>query len=160
MTTTLFPFYPILFIIVSYGAYNLINLEIKFFRYLAVILLLILPLTAYLRMQTRWNPDSPGFNKDLLTYNHELRNAVPANALCVVGNDESHFILFYYIDKKGWGFDHDNLSAQNLKTMVKQGATYLYCDSRAIDTTEEISQMLDTLLLEKGSVRVFRLKKS
>jgi hypothetical protein len=53
-------------------------------------------------MQVGWDKDSPGFNKDLLTYWDELREAVPKNTLCVAGNDISSFIFFYYIDKKGW----------------------------------------------------------
>jgi hypothetical protein len=155
----LFPFYPVLFILVSYGAYNLLNLEKRFFRYLTMLLLLILPLTAFLRMQNRWDTNSPGFNKDLLEYKIELRKAAPKNALCVIGNDQSHFIFFYYIDKKGWGFDNDNLDAQNLKMMIREGAEYLYTDSRAIENKKEIVQMFDTLILEKGTVKVYRLKK-
>ncbi len=156
----LFPFYPLLFILVGYGAYNLLKLENRFLKNLAIVLLMILPLTAFLRMQTRWNPYSPGFNKDLLTYKNELRDAVPKDALCVAGNDESHFIFFYYIDKKGWGIDHDKLNAKDLKMMIDKGAAYLYSDSRIIDTNPEILAMLDELVAEKGSVRVYRLKNS
>ena len=45
-------------------------------------------------MKERWSPENPGFNKDLLTYKNELRNAVPKDALVVAGNDKSHFIPF------------------------------------------------------------------
>lgn len=156
----LFPFLPFLFMLVGYGAYNLMKQHLKFVRYLAVILLLILPLTAYLRMQVRWNVDSPGFNKDLLTYKHDLQNAVPKNALCVVGNDESHHIFFYYVDKKGWGFSYDELDASRLREMIEQGAGYLYSDSRAVDGNQEIAACFDRLVTAKGSVRVYRLKKN
>lgn len=154
----LFPFLPFLFILVAYGAYSMLNMPNKYTRYFAIFLLLILPLTAYLRMQVRWNVDSPGFNKDLLIYKDELRRAVPENALCVAGNDESHYIYFYYLDKKGWGFDHDALAAADLEKMIKQGAGYLYSDSRVIDGNQEIAGYLDRLILEKGSVRVYKLK--
>jgi hypothetical protein len=156
----LFPFYPILFILVSYGAYNLLCMKNKFIKYLTLFLLLMLPITAYLRMHTRWNSDSPGFNKDLLTYKDELRSAAPKDALCIAGNDGSHFIFFYYIDKKGWGFDSDNLNAQNMRMMIENGASYLYSDSRIIDTNKVIIQVLDKLVMEKGSVRVYSLKKN
>ena len=99
----LFPFYPLLFILVAYGAYNLYTSKIKFYRYLTVFLFLLLPITCYFRMQGRWNTDSPGFNKDLLLFKTELQDAIPKDALVVAGNDESHFIFFYYINKKGWG---------------------------------------------------------
>lgn len=154
----LFPFLPLLFILVAYGAYNLLMQPNKFVRYLAVFLLLILPLTAFLRMQVRWDVNSPGFNKDLLTYKAELRNAVPENALCVTGNDDSHHIFFYYIDKKGWGFQRDSLPGTALRQMIEQGAEYLYSDSRIIDENEEIMPYLDRLILERGSVKVYRLR--
>lgn len=90
-----------LFILVAYGAWNLLALKIRYLKYLVILCLLILPLTAYLRMEDRWNAETPGFNKDLLVYSEELRNAAPKDALCIVGNDVSHYIYFYYIDKKG-----------------------------------------------------------
>jgi 4-amino-4-deoxy-L-arabinose transferase-like glycosyltransferase len=91
----LFPFYPLLFILVPYGAYHMYRSKIKFFKYLTIVLLLILPFTCYLRFKGRWNSSSPGSNKDLLMYKTELRDAVPKNALVVAGNDESHYIFFY-----------------------------------------------------------------
>jgi hypothetical protein len=155
----LFPFLPLLFMLVAYGAFNLLQHKFKVMRYLALFLLLILPLTAWLRMQVRWNEDSPGFNKDLLSYKQDLRGAVPKNALCVAGNDESHHILFYYVDKKGWGFNNDELFASDLREMIGQGAGYLYSDSRAVDENIEIRSCLDRLIMEKGSVRVYSLKR-
>ena len=155
----LFPFYPLLFIPVSYGAYNILNLKSRFFKWLTIVLLLILPLTCHLRMQNRWDTDSPGFNKDLLVYKSDLQNAVPKDALVVAGNDESHFIFFYYIDKKGWGFHNDDLDAEKLKSMIDKGAAYLYTDSRVIDENDETSKLLDAIILERGSIKIYSLKK-
>ena len=154
----LFPFLPLLFILVAYGAGNLLKQQIKTIRYVAILLLLILPLTAWLRMRVRWNVDSPGFNKDLLSYKHDLREAVPKNTLCIAGNDDSHNVFFYYIDKKGWGFQHDSLPAPNISQMIDEGAGYLYSDSRVVDGDSMIAPFLDRLILERGSIRVYRLK--
>jgi len=154
----LFPFYPMLFMLVSYGAYNLFKSGKKFNRYLTIGLIIILPFTCYLRMQNRWNPNAPGFNKDLLDYKIELQNAVPNDALVVAGNDESHFIFFYYIDKKGWVYHNDNLSSDNLKIMIEKGAEYLYTDSENLFRDKEIEFYLDKLILEKGTIRIYKLK--
>ncbi len=154
----LFPFYPLLFMLVAYGAYHLYNSNIKAVRYLTLCFLLLLPFTCYLRMQSRWNPEMPGFNKDLLVYKTELQKAVPKNALVVVGNDVSHFIFFYYVDKKGWGFHNDELTAEQLQQMIEHGARYLYTDSRNVDAG--IKSHLDTLILERGTIKVYSLKKS
>lgn len=156
----LFPFYPMLFALVAYGAYNLYRDGAKFSRYLTYLLLLGTPVSCYLRMQGRWNLDSPGFNKDLLTYKTELRNAVPKDALVVAGNDDSHFIMFYYIDKKGWGFNNDNLTPKSLQEMIEEGAKYLYTDSKNITSNIELSRFFDKVVLEKGSIKVYSLKKA
>lgn len=156
----LYPFFPLLFILVSYGAFNLLKSKVTFIRYLTIILLILLPLFCFLRLQSRMNPDSPGFNKDLLIYKNELREAVPKDALVVAGNDNSHCIFFYYIDKKGWAFNKDNLTSQNLQKMIEQGAKYLYTDSRKIDSNSEIFSYMDALILEKGTIKIYRLKKS
>lgn len=155
----LFPFYPLLFILVGYGAYHLYLTKIRLYRYLTIIFILVLPLTCFLRMKERWNPDSPGFNKDLLLYKIELRNAIPKNALVVAGNDESHFIFFYYIDKKGWGFNNDKLTSEELKSMIDKGAEYLYTDSKVILNQSEITNYLDKLILERGTIKIYSLKK-
>jgi len=156
----LFPFYPLLFMLVSYGAYHLYQQKAKFFKYLTIFLLLILPLTCFLRMQHRWDTELPGFNKDLLFYKTELRDAVPKDALVVAGNDESHFIFFYYIDKKGWGFHNDELNALQLREMIDRGAEYLYCDSRSIDENDQTRKLLGEIILQKESIKIYKLKKS
>ena len=156
----LFPFFPILFLCVAYGAFQFISHPTKSLHWVAYLLLLALPLTAYLRMQVRWNPDKPGFNKDLLVYRDELRSVVPKDALVVAGNDISHHIMFYYIDKKGWGFDNHRLDSTSLQSMMQLGARFLYSDSRDIDQHPSIVPLLDTLMMERGSIRVFQLKNS
>lgn len=153
----LFPFYPLLFVIVAYGAYNLFNSGLNINRILTYVSIVAIPVACYLRMQNRWNLDSPGFNKDLLLHKEALRNAVPKDALVVAGNDESHFIFFYYIDKKGWCFHDNNLTSAELKVMIDKGAKYLYTDSEQIINNVEIRNYLDNLILEKGSIKVFEL---
>ena len=154
----LFPFYPLLFILVGYGAFHLYQSGSKIIHYLTLLLLLILPLTAYLRMQDRWDPDHPGFNKDLLKYKTELRNVVPDNSLVSVGNDPSTSIFLYYINKKGFTFEQDHLTGAWLKGMRNEGSEYLYTDSEVILQKPGVSDLLDKMILQKGSIKVFRLK--
>jgi hypothetical protein len=155
----LFPFYPLLFILVAYGAWQLYSLKSRVWKILIVLVLLILPLTAWLRMKDRWDMGSPGFNKDLLTYKEELRNAVPDDALCIAGNDESTCIFFYYINKKGWAFSSDKLRGMNMQQMIDKGASYLYSDSRTFEADTSVAPNLGDLVTEKGSLRVYALKK-
>ncbi len=154
----LFPFLPLLFILVGYGAYHLLQQQAQFWRYFVGFALLILPLTCYLRMKDRWNPDSPGFNPDLLTYKKELATAVPAEALVISGYDVSSCIFLYYIDKKGWSFTDGHLSGAQLDERIAQGAEYLYIDEASYTERAEVQARLDTLVGEYGSIQIYRLK--
>jgi 4-amino-4-deoxy-L-arabinose transferase-like glycosyltransferase len=73
----LFPFLPLLFIIVAYGAWQLIGLHKRYLNIVICILLLVLPFTAYLRVDPRWNENKPGFNKDFYIYRKELQSLDP-----------------------------------------------------------------------------------
>lgn len=154
----LFPFLPFLFILIPYGYYKSLESRKMIFIYITIFILLILPITCWMRMTVRWNPESPGFNKDLLLYKNELRNVVPDSSLVVAGNDISGYIFFYYIDKKGWNFNYDQMSDSLLQSMIKKGADYLYSDSRSIENNPGLTPLLDSLILEAGSIKVFKLK--
>ncbi len=152
----LFPFLPILFLIVAYGAWHLLNRKEKFFRYAVIVLLLLAPITAYLRANPRWNTVSPGFNVDFYNNKEVLRNLVPQNERVIVGFDKSHFILLYYIDKKGWAFD-EGFNIPQFEYQISQGAHYLYTDA-PIDTMPQVQQHLESKIYDQGRLRVYRLK--
>lgn len=113
---------------------------------------------AFIRNKNSWSENNPGFNIDLLVYKNDLQNAVPNNTLCVAGNDYTHNVFFYYINKKGWVFDYDNYDAAKLSKAINAGAQYFYSDSRKIDEDKNIKPLLDSLIMQKGSIRVFKLK--
>lgn len=152
----LFPFLPILFLIVAYGAWHLLNRKEKFFRYAVIALLLLAPITAYLRANPRWNTISPGFNVDFYDNKETLRNLIPPNERVIVGFDKSHFILLYYIDKKGWAFD-EGFNIPQFEYQISQGAHYLYTDA-PIDTIPQVQQHLESKIYDEGRLRVYRLK--
>ena len=55
-------------------------------------------------------------------------------------------------------FDKDDLPAMWVEDMIlHRRATYMYSDSRIVDTSAGVVPFIDSLLLEKGEVRVFRL---
>jgi 4-amino-4-deoxy-L-arabinose transferase-like glycosyltransferase len=154
----LFPFLPLLFILVSYGAWNLFNMQVKALKVFVVVALCVVPLTAFLRIHNRWNTAEPGFNEDIYNHRTELRNAVPDNALCVIGNDESTYIYYYYLHKKGWSFANDYLPGDTLKAMISKGARYMYSDSRRLESDSMIHIHLDKLIMKQGTINVYSLK--
>jgi len=151
------PFLPLLFLLVSYGAYHMLLNSRKWVKYLAIFALLILPVTAFLRADSRWNPEDPLFESTYYKYKTQLRTLTPPNALCIIGNDNSHFILLYYIDRKGWAFDNNKLDPAQLEYYISKGAGYLFTDSY-IDTIAGIKQHLSQKIFYTGAVRVYKLK--
>ena len=152
----LFPFLPAIFLLVAYGAYYLLARH-GFLKYLALICLAVLPLTAFIRADSRWDTKDPGFNPAYFKYKNELRTLTPKNAYCVVGNDPSSYILLYYIDRKGWAFDNDYLDEKILASHISKGAGYLFIDNQ-LDTVPGIKTHLDKKIFDKETLRVYKLK--
>lgn len=73
-------------------------------------------------------------------------------------HDNSGVVVPYVIDHQGYVFDKDDLPAMWVEDMIlHRRATYMYSDSRIVDTSAGVVPFIDSLLLEKGEVRVFRL---
>ncbi|MCW3123013.1 MAG: hypothetical protein JWQ38_2505 [Flavipsychrobacter sp.] len=153
----LFPFLPLIFIITAFGASSLMNLPSKNIHILCLTCLAILPVTAFLRADSRWDTKDPGFNTTYYNYKQQLRDLVPENAYCIAGNDVSHYILLYYIDRKGWTFDNNELSSEQLNYYISKGAKYLFLDSH-IDNKADIKAHLSEKIFDQGTLRVYKLK--
>ena len=149
------PFLPPLALILGYGAARLWAGP-AWGKRMVIVCLALLPLTTSLRMRTRWNEASPGFNAGLWKYRAELRAATPPAARCIVGNDLSHYLWFYHLDRQGWAFAQDEISPTAARGMVEAGARYLYTDSDAAERT--LQPLEDSLILRRGTIRVYRLR--
>lgn len=155
----LFPFLPLLFIAVAYGAYRLLATEKKWQRVVVPILLAAMPLLAMARIDGRWGTENPGFNKVYYHHKEELRKLVPEGEYCVVGNDESGFILLYYLDRKGWTYKSDMLNEHDLRYFITCGAGYLFVDGMA-DENPGIMQLTDGIVYQNEELKVYKLKKA
>lgn len=154
----LFPFLPLLFILVAYGIKLGFYNNKSFIRSFSFFLLLLIPFLAFIRIHGRWDINRLGLNPDLYNYKTELREIIPDNKLVIAGNDESSYIFFYYIHKKGWSFAHDDLNEKELKKMINEGAVYLYSSSRNVDENPKIKKYLNKKLGQYGSIKIFLLK--
>ncbi|MFK7946873.1 MAG: ArnT family glycosyltransferase [Saprospiraceae bacterium] len=152
----LFPFYPMLFMIVAYGAFYLSN--IKNGKTIVTVLLISLPILAFARIQGRWNIEKPRFNKDLLKHKTELQELSQKSDLIIVGNDASYSIWFYHLDRKGWVFATDRLKPNELKFMVENGAKYLYTDSKTVLNNPKFKPYLQNEVGKFGTIYVYKLK--
>lgn len=153
----LFPFLPLLFILVTFGIQELWKNPTRWVRTFTFICLAILPLTAFIRINQRWNTKEPGFNPDLLTYKKEIRSCMRPGAICIVGNDNSAHIWPYYVDRRSWNFYGDYLSEEYLNRARNSGAKYLVSDSRVAEQIPYVHASIKGLVLAKGTIRVYEL---
>lgn len=149
----LFPFLPLLFLLVTFGALRL--LSIKKGKVVVLVLLLILPLTAFLRIDSRW--DRPGFNRDIMDHAAEIRAALPEEAKLITANDVSGHIWLYYLDREGWNFSDDKMDLSLVKQHIAEGATYFVSDSRVLEQQLSDAELLGEKAADIGTIRVFRL---
>jgi hypothetical protein len=152
----LFPFLPILFLAVGFGL-RLALKSNKVIRILSIFLLLILPLTAYLRADSRWRVEGLHalLEKDL----DALKKAIPDNAICLVGNDISTHILLYLLDHKGLSFSNDELSEERMEWMVNKNVHFMYSSSLIVENDPAVRPYLKKLILDTGEMRVYELAK-
>lgn len=151
-----FPFLPMIFLLVTAGFKRVTTHQQKWMRYVGFTALAILPLTAYLRTNQRWT--SMGFEASLLKHKEELQLLIPNEALVVVGNDPSTHIFLYHIKKKGWTFEQNWLTAENLNDHIDQGAKFLYSNTDFVENTESLNQFLGEPLFNEDGIAVYPLK--
>ena len=151
------PFFLLLFLIVAYGI-NMLLMVRRFTRFATVGLLILLPFFAFLAVNNYWNVRKSYFNPDVFIYRKELKKAVPAESKCIILNDVSGYIFSYQVDKQGAIFNDENLSAAWIRDLVKKGYRYMYSDCRNVDDNPEVQKSIDHLMVECGSVKVFKLK--
>lgn len=153
----LMPFLPLLYILVAYGIHQILKRG-KTGVVAVVIISLSMPFFAIQSVQHYWSIEMSGFNNDFFIYREALRKAAPQEALCIMLNDHSNYILSYQIDKKGFIFANDIPSAWVKDMILRFDATYLYSDNRALDENPETALYFDRLIGQYGTVKVFKLK--
>lgn len=146
-----FPFVPFLFIAVGCGIRYFLS-KSKTTKYIAIACAVAMPLLTYARKGHAWNQEG----NVLVEYKTELQNAIPNEALCIAGNDESTFIYFYHLNKKGWSFNNDELPASRIAELKEKGAKYLYSDSDEINYFVETELSLE-LIAKVATFRIYKL---
>ena len=151
------PFLPLLFLIAVTGIRFVLSLNRQWIAYIVIILLMISPITAWLRIDSRWSPDKSTFNNDWYTYRNEIRNAAPDSVRVIIGNDETQSILPYYAHKRCWTYVDYELSPERIEKMMSQGAKYLFTDSEYTLNDSSMQRYLTNKKAQFGSVYVYEL---
>jgi hypothetical protein len=125
------------------------------------VLLLVMPLVCWLREKDYWKVKYAYFNADFFTCRDQLSSIGTKDDIVVLINDESLAIFSYIIDKTGYFFWNDHLPILWLKDIIKrEHAVYLYSDSRIIEGQEGFDECISEMIMECGTIKVFRLKPS
>jgi hypothetical protein len=98
-----------------------------------------------------------GNDKPLMTHKAELHQLIPTDALVVVGNDQSTHIMLYHLNRKGWTFDQNDLSATKLSEYVQRGATYICTTDPFVASDTEMQKLLAPSIFQKDGLWVYPL---
>jgi hypothetical protein len=153
----LFPFLPMIFLIVTYGATQL--LKVKPGNYFVIFCLWACPFAAYLRMDNRWDIQKPGFNKELLFQAENLKKIIPENDSIITIGDQSANIWFYYLDRKGWSYN-EPLNVDYIGDRIRDGAKIIITDSKSAGDTilAHAKQLNASGIMKIGSFQVISVK--
>ncbi len=152
------PFLPWLYVLVAIGLKVLWQMRHSVGTVVAIAVVIAAPISAYLLANDSWSLERTYLNEDLFVHRQELRDAVPEGESVIIVNDATYFNFAYQIDKLAYVYRDDYLPTPWIADLAQKGVNYLYSDSRAIDERPDVQPYLDSLILEAGSVRVYRLQ--
>ncbi len=150
----LMPFVPLIFMVVAYGLKHFY--EKQQFRFIYFILCIV-PITAWLRIDGRWNQENPGFNSDYLYEQSVLQKVIPAESLCTIDSDDSKFISLYYLKRYGFCLYENELDAERLSGLYQKGARYLVTENLKINTSEYPQFNFEEIFSK--NLRLFKIEK-
>ena len=126
----LMPFIPLVFLVVAKGIQVLYESKFKIIVFIG---LALVPLTAWLRIDHRWNTNEPGFNTDYLNYGNYVQSKISDKDLCIIDFDESRFISLYYLKRNGFSLSENELNEALLTELYNKGAKYLITENLSLN---------------------------
>jgi len=153
----LFPFLPLLFIIVAFGIQIIMNKKYSYLKYLVLLGFLVCPITAYLRCNTRWNTQTPGFTKEFLSCKKQLQAIIPVSSKVIVFGDDSRSIVLYHLQRKGWSLGQYGIKDEDFDEGIKRGATFVITDCE-VDDNQVFQRHVSDLLFKRNDVKLYLVK--
>ncbi len=165
-TYYMLPLLPVLMLLAAWGAAWLRRQPST--RPWLLALLLVQPVWAFTRIGVnRWLKGGPDVAPELYTpaTRAALEAATPPGALCLVGPDDSGCIDFYFLHKKGFGFEHPGQLTEPSPTgrpyvadCVAQGAHYLYTNDSVTIHDPRLQPFLGREVKRVGNFGVWELR--
>lgn len=152
------PFLPWMYIMVVLGIHLIWLRFPKYTLWIASLISCYSVILSHSLATPRWSLEVSGYNPALYTHQAELKAVVPDGSLCIMLNDASYYLFSHLLDKMGYIFQDNYLPASWIQEMIdNKNVTYMYSDSRIVDEHPDVQPLLDTMLMEAGTIRVFKL---
>lgn len=151
----LMPFIPLLFFVIAYGVKFFYQKNYKKF---ILFIVLLVPVTAWLRIDTRWNLVDPGFVNDYLTEQKQLQKLIPEKEKCIIDYDNSHFVSLYYLKRYGYSLFKNEINALTLKDRYLKGANYFITENLSINLDQYTEFNFEEIYSKNLKIYKLRLK--
>jgi hypothetical protein len=148
----LMPFVLLIFLVVAYGAKKLLQGK---FRILLFVCVAVAPLTAFLRIDQRWDKNSPGYNTDLLTEQMKFQQLIPEGEKVVVDHDFSRFITLYFLKRQGYSLEENEMNKEVLRKYYDKGVRYLLTENLSLDLNAYNTFAFEELY--SGKLKIYKL---
>lgn len=154
---------PLLLLVMIAGAEYLYKRSLLIFT----LLMLAQPVLSAMRIiPSRWMGQNNELPDAFLSESSRLKlqAVVPDNNLCIMANDNSGCIWFYFLHKRGFAVADKSMLREmqnnmpNIKKYIQEGAGYLYSDDPSLATDDIISVFIDKKLMQEGRIAVYRLR--
>jgi hypothetical protein len=149
----LMPFLPLVFLLVAQGVSAA---QQGSYSWLVPLAICLVPLTAWLRIDHRWNAETPGFQRDYLVHQDALNKLVPRDAICVIDKDETRFVCLYYLKRYGYSLQQHGMATSTLSELYGKGARYIFTEDPSWNPSDYPSFQFEQLF--SGNVRVYRIR--
>ena len=150
----LLPFLPFLFLVVTYGANQWIGQGRSKW---VLVFVCIAPITAWLRIDHRWNVRSPGYNTDLLEKQELFRQLIPEHEKCIVYYDHSRFISLYFLKRQGYSLEENELDQALLHDLYDKDCRFLLSEDISLDLNKFPDYDLQKIYA--GKLLLFKIKR-
>jgi hypothetical protein len=156
----LMPFLPFLYLLIAAGIHFWFRFT-RFANYLIAGVAVLMPVLTYGTVQDNWTVERSYINDNIIIHQQELKQAIPAETHCIFLNDVSIHIWPYLLNKKGYVFNNDQLPKEWIEDMIRtKNVRYMYSDSRTIDENPAYQYLFDSVILQKGTLKLIKLKQA
>ena len=165
-TYYMLPLLPVLILLATWGAAWLQRFPRA--KTGLIVLLVIQPIWAFARVNYgRWLTRDPDVAPELFNpvTRAQLEAATPADALCLVGPDNSGCIDFYFLHKKGFGIGWSGQLVEPMPSgrlyiadCIARGARYLYTNDTISLQDARVQPYLEQKLTRVGNFVVWKLR--